>query len=80
MVISSIVEASVAVGRLTSYFTAEELQPDAVIHKGPATQDGEESLRIRDATFTWDRNAGRNVLNNVSFTARKGELSLSWVA
>jgi len=75
MVISSIVEASVAVGRLTSYFTAEELQPDAVIHKGPATQDGEESLRIRDATFTWDRNAGRNVLNNVSFTARKGELS-----
>ena len=75
MVISSIVEASVAVGRLTAYFTAEELQSNAVIHKEAATQDGEEALKILDATFTWDRNAGRNVLENVSFTARKGELS-----
>jgi ATP-binding cassette subfamily C (CFTR/MRP) protein 1 len=74
MVISSIVEASVAVGRLTAYFTAEELQPNAVIHKDAATED-EESLRILDATFTWDRNASRNVLENISFTARKGELS-----
>lgn len=75
MVISSIVEASVAVGRLTSFFTAEELQPDAVIRKGPVAEVGEESLRIRDATFTWDRSAGRNALENVNFTARKGELS-----
>ena len=75
MVISSIVEASVAVGRLTAYFTAEELQPNAVKHKDAATQDGEEALKMVEATFTWDRNAGRNVLENVSFTARKGELS-----
>ncbi len=75
MVISSIVEASVAVGRLTDYFTAEELQSNAVIHKEAATQIGDEALRVVDATFTWDRKSGRNVLENVSFTARKGELS-----
>jgi hypothetical protein len=33
MVITAIIEASVAVGRLTAFFTAEELQEDAVIHK-----------------------------------------------
>ena len=75
MVISAVVEASVAVGRLTDYFTAEELQSDAVIRKEAATHDGEDSLTIMDATFTWDRNAGRNVLENISFSARKGELS-----
>ena len=42
MVITAIIEASVAVGRLTSFFTAEELQADAVIHKGPV------SSRIRN--------------------------------
>jgi len=34
MVITSIIEASVAVGRLTSFLQAEELQPDAVIIRG----------------------------------------------
>ncbi|TQS33808.1 hypothetical protein Golomagni_05835, partial [Golovinomyces magnicellulatus] len=44
MVITSIVEASVAVGRLTDFLVAEELQPNAVIVK-PAPQDiGEETV------------------------------------
>ncbi|KAK6601299.1 Metal resistance protein YCF1 (ABC transporter transmembrane region) [Botrytis cinerea] len=75
MVITSIIEASVAVKRLTSFFTAEELQPDAVILKGPIEEDGEESLTIRDATFTWDRNSDRNVLQDIHFSAHKGELT-----
>ena len=75
MVITSIIEASVAVGRLTSFFAAEELQPDAVLRLETATQVGAEAVRIRDATFTWDRNEGRNCLEDIDFTARKGELS-----
>ncbi|KAF7949291.1 hypothetical protein EAE96_008456 [Botrytis aclada] len=75
MVITSIIEASVAVKRLTSFFTAEELQPDAVILKGPIEEDGEESLTIRDATFSWDRNSDRNVLQDIHFSAHKGELT-----
>ena len=75
MVITSIVEASVAVGRLTSFFTAEELQPDAVGRRDAALRIGDETVRIRDATFTWDRNESRKCLEDISFTARKGELS-----
>lgn len=75
MVITSIIEASVAVGRLTDYFTAEELQADAVVAKDTAINKGDESLRVRQATFTWNRNQGRNCLEDIDFTARKGELT-----
>ena len=75
MVITSIIEASVAVGRLTSYFLAEELQDDAVVVKGPVDENGEESITIRDGTFSWDRHAGRTALEDISFTASKGELT-----
>ncbi|RFU74096.1 cadmium factor [Trichoderma arundinaceum] len=75
MVITSIVEASVAVGRLTSFLTAEELQPDAVAI-GPAPQEmGEETVLIRDGTFSWNRHEDKNALTDVNFTAYKGELS-----
>ena len=75
MVITSIIEASVAVGRLTSFFAAEELQPDAVIRYGPAQKNGDETVRLRDATFAWDRNEAVNCLEDIDFAARKGELS-----
>ena len=75
LVISAIIEASVAVGRLTDFFTAEELQPDAVLAKATVEKRGEESVRISDATFTWDRHESRNALEDVNFSARKGEFS-----
>lgn len=75
MVITSIIEATVAVGRLTSFFTAEELQSDAVQTREPAATMGDESVRVCDATFTWDRNESRNCLEDITFTGHKGELS-----
>ena len=75
MVITSIIEATVAVGRLTSFFTAEELQNDAVQAKDAAANDGDESVRVWDATFTWDRKEGRHCLEDINFVARKAELS-----
>lgn len=76
MVITSIVEASVAVGRLTEFFTADELQDDAVRYiDEPPENNGEDSVRIRDATFTWDKNESRNALENINFSANKGELT-----
>lgn len=75
MVITSIIEASVAVNRLTDYFTAEELQADAVNYQEPVSHVGDESVRIRDAAFTWNRYQGVHVLENMDFSARKGELS-----
>ncbi|KAK2780714.1 hypothetical protein FQN52_002082 [Onygenales sp. PD_12] len=75
MVITSIIESSVAVSRLTTYFTGEELQTDAVSFQDPVSHTGDESVRIRDASFTWNKHEGRNVLENIDFSARKGELS-----
>lgn len=75
MVITAIVEASVAVNRLTSFFTADELQTDAVIYQDAASEPGEETVRIRDATLTWNKEEGRNALEGISFSACKGELS-----
>ena len=75
MVITSIIEATVAVGRLTDFFTAEELQPDAVQSRDPAINDDDESVRVRDATFTWDRKESRRCLEDINFVAHKGELS-----
>ncbi|POR32149.1 Metal resistance protein YCF1 [Tolypocladium paradoxum] len=75
MIITSIVEASVAVGRLTSFLTAEELQPNAIIVKPAPEQLGEESVIIRDATFSWNRHESKNALKDIDYTAYKGELS-----
>lgn len=75
MVITSIIEASVAVKRLTDYFTAEELQSDAVVYEEPVAHVGDESVVMREASFTWNRYRQSRVLENINFSARKGELS-----
>ncbi|PHH83725.1 hypothetical protein CDD82_3799 [Ophiocordyceps australis] len=75
MVITSIVEASVAVGRLCSFLTAEELQPDAISVKPAPEEMGEETVIVRDATFSWNRFEDRAALTSIDFTAYKGELS-----
>ena len=75
MVITSIVEASVAVGRITDFLMAEELQSDAVTVTPAPEEMGEETVLIRDGTFSWDRHQARNVLEDIEFTAYKGELS-----
>ncbi|KAF1957365.1 hypothetical protein CC80DRAFT_42988 [Byssothecium circinans] len=75
MVITAIVEASVAVGRITSFLTAEELQEDAVLRGVAVEETGEESVRIREASFTWDKHQERRALHDINFSASKGELA-----
>ena len=74
MVITAVIEASVAVGRLTDFFLAQELQPDAVLRSNPAAH-GEKSVWIRDGTFAWSEYQGKNVLHDLDFTVRRDELS-----
>ncbi|KAL4784625.1 P-loop containing nucleoside triphosphate hydrolase protein [Aspergillus varians] len=75
MVITAVIEASVAITRLTDYFTAEELQHDAVQCEDSVSHIGDESVRIRDASFSWDRYKDDTSLENIDFSCRKGELS-----
>lgn len=79
MVISSIVEATVAVGRLTDYLTSEEVQPDALVIKPAVEEVGEETVSIRDGTFSWNRHEeNKYVLKDITFSANKGEVSGSY--
>ena len=75
MVITAIVEASVAVGRITGYLAADELQDNAVLREPAVEETGDESVRIRDASFTWDKNAEVRALHDINFAAHKGELA-----
>lgn len=75
MVITSIIEASVAVGRLTEYLTAEEVQDDAVTVHPAVEERGEEAVVIQHGTFLWNRHEPKTVLRNIHFTAHKGELT-----
>ena len=75
MVITSIIEAQVAVKRLTEYFQADELQQDAVRFEEPPEHVGDETVKMTDATVTWDKHSGNNALENINFSALKGELS-----
>ncbi|KAI0603284.1 P-loop containing nucleoside triphosphate hydrolase protein [Biscogniauxia sp. FL1348] len=75
MVITSIIEASVAVGRLTDYLMAEEVQQDAITISPPAEERGDVAVIIRNGTFSWNRHESKDVLKGINFTAHKGELT-----
>ncbi|KAF2970611.1 hypothetical protein GQX73_g2991 [Xylaria multiplex] len=75
MVITSIIEATVAAQRLSEYLTAEDIQPDAV-EIGPAAEErGDDSVVIRNGTFSWNRHETKAVLKGIDFIARKGDLN-----
>jgi len=75
MVITAMVEAGVAVRRLSDFLAAEEIQPDAVAIKPSPDAIGEESVVIRNATFSWNRHESKTALRDIDFTAYKGQLS-----
>ena len=77
MVITAIVEASVSASRISSFLTADEIESDAVTREEPVTRVGDESVTVKNASFTWNKFDENNVqaLSNVNFSARKGELA-----
>lgn len=78
MVITNIVEAQVAVSRLTKFLTAGELQDDAVIRLPKATRDGETAVSIKNGTFLWSKSTKdenyKVALSNINLDSKKGEL------
>lgn len=74
-VITAIIEASVAVNRLTAYLNSEEIQTSAVMRKPAATKVGEETVKINNGTFSWNRYEDRLALEDVEFSTKKGDLT-----
>jgi len=73
---SSLVEASVSVGRLNEFLQADEIQTDAVKREPAVQYVDEETVRIRNGSFKWSSApTAPIVLHNLNFSARKGELS-----
>lgn len=76
MAISSWVEAQVAIGRLQSFFTSEELQKDAVTFKPKALKKDDVTVEVKRGTFLWQRKPEYKIaLANVYFSAKKGDLA-----
>ncbi|KAK6461643.1 P-loop containing nucleoside triphosphate hydrolase protein [Scheffersomyces coipomensis] len=78
MVITNIVEAQVAITRLTKFLTSSELQRDAVIKAPRASKVGEVAVQIKNGTFLWSKAKGEQnykvALSNINLTAKKGHL------
>lgn len=77
MAITSFVEAQVAIGRLTSFLTSEELQTDAIkFHNISELKEDQVTVKITKGTFLWQREPSYKVaLANVNFQAKKAELT-----
>ncbi|EGW30047.1 uncharacterized protein SPAPADRAFT_144773 [Spathaspora passalidarum NRRL Y-27907] len=78
MVITNVVEAQVAISRLTKFLTEPELQVDAVVKAPKAKKLGDTAVSIKNGTFLWSRAKGdqnyKVALSNINLDAKKGEL------
>lgn len=75
MVITSFVEASVSINRLTKFLRNEELQENCVTKLPKVEQNGEVTINLKDCTFLWRRHPEYTIaLNKINFQARKGQL------
>ncbi|XBW36311.1 hypothetical protein QEN19_001894 [Hanseniaspora menglaensis] len=77
MVITSFVEASVSIERLTRFLNNEELQNDAM-KKLPLPENskkGDVLVKLENCTFLWQRKPEYKVaLSNIDFVGEKGKL------
>ncbi|CAI5760337.1 unnamed protein product [Candida verbasci] len=78
MVITNVVEAQVAIGRLTKFLTSSEVQNDAVIKAPKVSTNGEVAVSIKNGTFLWSKSKSdqnyKVALSNINLQSKKGQL------
>ncbi|GEQ70471.1 hypothetical protein JCM33374_g4148 [Metschnikowia sp. JCM 33374] len=78
MVITNIVEAQVAVSRLTKFLTGAELQKNAVTKLPRAEKVGDVAVSVKNGTYLWSKQKGEEsykvALSNINLEVKKGEL------
>lgn len=78
MVITNIVEAQVAILRLTNFLNGAELQENAVTKAPRASKVGDVAVSVKNGTFLWSKQKGEEsykvALSNINLEARKGSL------
>lgn len=74
-VISNIIEAIVSLRRLSDFLSADELQLDArKLIESPTLRAEDEVLSIKNADFSWSRDAAQPTLEDITLSVKKGEL------
>ncbi|KAM9888595.1 hypothetical protein OXX79_012783, partial [Metschnikowia pulcherrima] len=78
MVITNIVEAQVAISRLTKFLTSAELQKNAVTKLPRAEKVGDVAVSVKNGTYLWSKQKGEEsykvALSNINLEVKKGEL------
>ncbi|GAM28766.1 hypothetical protein SAMD00019534_119420 [Acytostelium subglobosum LB1] len=69
MVVSSIIEANVSVGRLQRFLLKKDLNPDVVKRE---ISEPNTVIKVDNATLEWE--PGRETLKNINFSVKKGEV------
>ncbi|EDV20618.1 uncharacterized protein TRIADDRAFT_60846 [Trichoplax adhaerens] len=72
-VISSIIQASVSVKRLSNFLENEELDPNSVERVMPPKYEGN-SVIIEDGTFNWEREDKKSTLSKINIKVKTGSL------
>ncbi|OBA20261.1 hypothetical protein METBIDRAFT_44026 [Metschnikowia bicuspidata var. bicuspidata NRRL YB-4993] len=78
MVITNIVEAQVAISRLTKFLTSAELQKNAVTKLPRAEKVGDVAVSVKNGTYLWSKQKGEEsykvALSNINLEVKKGQL------
>ncbi|GMM31438.1 ATP-binding cassette glutathione S-conjugate transporter [Martiniozyma asiatica (nom. inval.)] len=73
--IGNIIESQVALGRLSDFLAADELEDELVNHLPAAKNNGEIAVQISQANFLWSREPYKTALVDINFDAKKGDLN-----
>ncbi|XP_065898603.1 multidrug resistance-associated protein 1-like isoform X2 [Dysidea avara] len=71
--ISSIIQASVSLKRLTTFLQNDELDPDNVHNIEETTVGDEDAVVIHNGSFTWDKTES-TILENINLNIKPGQL------
>ncbi|PAV58193.1 hypothetical protein WR25_11795 isoform B [Diploscapter pachys] len=71
IVIPQVVNTKVSVNRLNEFFAEEEIKPEEL---GRLESSKADAVRLKEATFAWGAKELNPTLNDVDFTAKRGQL------
>ena len=66
-----VVNTKVSVNRLNEFFAEEEIKPEEL---GRLESSKADAVRLKEATFAWGAKELNPTLNDVDFTAKRGQL------
>ncbi|KAH3665603.1 hypothetical protein OGAPHI_003791 [Ogataea philodendri] len=73
--IGNIIEAQVAITRITDFLKSDELDDFTIDRRPAVTEIGQEVVKIDNADFLWSKEPYKLALSNITYSAKKGDLN-----